>query len=78
VENLRAGSWPRIRRRLALVGGQTKINVVQHALNEAPGVYDKILGVVLNKVDVNGIAKYESYYSQSYRAKYYTECRDLD
>jgi succinoglycan biosynthesis transport protein ExoP len=51
--------------------GQTKISVVQHALKEAPGVYDNLLGVVLNKVDMNTIARYESYYSQAYRNKYF-------
>ena len=33
--------------------GRTKIDVVQHALEHARGVYDNLLGVVLNKVDMN-------------------------
>ena len=32
--------------------GKTKIDVVEHALNTARGVYDNLLGVVLNKVDL--------------------------
>ena len=31
--------------------GKTKIDVAEHALNSARGVYDNLLGVVLNKVD---------------------------
>ena len=39
---------------LVIEWGKTKIDVVEHALNAARGVYDNLLGVVLNKVDLRG------------------------
>jgi succinoglycan biosynthesis transport protein ExoP len=41
--------------------GKTKIDVAEHALNTARGVYDNLLGVVLNKVDFNALNRYEGY-----------------
>lgn len=58
--------------------GRTKIDVVEHSLSHAPGVYDNLLGVVLNKVDMNMLGRYVShrkdFYSNKYYARYgYTE-----
>jgi succinoglycan biosynthesis transport protein ExoP len=58
--------------------GRTKIDVVEHALGKALGVYDNLLGVVLNKVDMNVFNRYEShresYYYNTHYARYgYTE-----
>jgi succinoglycan biosynthesis transport protein ExoP len=55
---------------LLLEWGQTDIEVVQQTLKEAQGVYNNLLGVVLNKVDMNVIGRYDSYHSQSNRNKY--------
>jgi len=41
--------------------GRTKIDVVEHALRTAPGVYDNLLGVVLNKANLNLVRRYESH-----------------
>src|SRR6516162_7678415 len=41
--------------------GRTKIDVVERALRMAPGVYDNLLGVVLNKADLNLLGRYESH-----------------
>jgi succinoglycan biosynthesis transport protein ExoP len=41
--------------------GRTKIDVVERALRTAPGVYDNLLGVVLNKADLNLLGRYESH-----------------
>ena len=41
--------------------GRTKIDVVEHALGHAPGVYDNLLGVVLNKVDMNIFGRYAAH-----------------
>ena len=38
--------------------GRTKIDVVKHALAAAQGVYENLLGVVLNKVDMNRFGRY--------------------
>jgi succinoglycan biosynthesis transport protein ExoP len=51
--------------------GRTKIDVVEHALSEAPSVYDRLLGVVLNKTDTNILGRYEGYYGNYYHNKYY-------
>jgi len=58
--------------------GRTKIDVVEHALGHARGVCDNLLGVVLNKVDMNVFGRYtnqrESYYYNKHYARYgYTE-----
>ena len=52
--------------------GKTKIDVVERALNAARGVYDNLLGVILNKVDFARLGRYDysAYYS---RYGYYTE-----
>jgi succinoglycan biosynthesis transport protein ExoP len=57
--------------------GKTKIDVVEHALRSAHGVYDKLAGVVLNKVNLKRLNRYEghSYYNyHQYYAHYgYTD-----
>jgi polysaccharide biosynthesis transport protein len=52
--------------------GKTRTGVVEHALTTARGVYDNLLGVVLNKVDLNRLARYESNHGQSYYNNYYS------
>jgi succinoglycan biosynthesis transport protein ExoP len=52
--------------------GKTKIDIVERALNTARGVYDNLLGVILNKVDLHRLGRYD--YSTYYtRYDYYTE-----
>ena len=52
--------------------GKTKIDMVQRTLNTSRGVYDNLLGVILNKVDLNRLGRYD--YSGYYaRYGYYTE-----
>ena len=58
--------------------GQTKIDVVEHALGQAPEVYDNLLGVVLNKVDMKMFGRYAGhqtgyYYHKGYARYGYTE-----
>jgi succinoglycan biosynthesis transport protein ExoP len=50
----------------AIEWGQTKIEVVERALGAARGVYDNLLGVVLNKVDMSRIGHYEVYQTSYY------------
>jgi succinoglycan biosynthesis transport protein ExoP len=47
--------------------GKTQIHVAEHALNAARGVYDNLLGVVLNKVDLKALNRYEGYGDYYYR-----------
>jgi len=51
--------------------GRTKIDVVEHALSATRGVYDNLLGVVLNKADINVLSRYESYRGKYYYNRYY-------
>lgn len=51
--------------------GRTKIDVVEHNLSVASGVYDHLVGVVLNKADTNVLGRYEGYHSNYYHNKYY-------
>jgi succinoglycan biosynthesis transport protein ExoP len=58
--------------------GRTKIDIVEHVLGHAPGVYENLVGVVLNKVDMNLFRRYashrENYYYNKHYARYgYTE-----
>ena len=53
--------------------GKTKIHLAEAALNAARGVYDNLLGVVLNKVDVKALRRYErhsDYYDNRDYARY--------
>ena len=51
--------------------GRTKIDVVEHALSGARQVYDRLLGVVLNKADTQLIGRYEHYHGNYYYRKHY-------
>ena len=58
--------------------GRTKIDIVEHVLGHAPRIYENLVGVVLNKVDMNLFGRYashrESYYYNKHYARYgYTE-----
>jgi succinoglycan biosynthesis transport protein ExoP len=58
--------------------GGTKMEVAEHALADARSVYDNLLGVVLNKVEMRTIGRYEGnrrpYYRNRHFARYgYTE-----
>jgi polysaccharide biosynthesis transport protein len=53
--------------------GKTKIHVAEHALNTARGVYDNLIGVVLNKVNLKALHRYErhsDYYYNRHYARY--------
>jgi polysaccharide biosynthesis transport protein len=51
--------------------GRTKIDVAEHALANARGVYDNLLGVVLNKADMSAFSRYESHRGNYYYNRYY-------
>jgi polysaccharide biosynthesis transport protein len=51
--------------------GRTKIDVVEHALSTTRGIYDNLLGVVLNKVDMSALGRYETYHGSYYDSRYY-------
>lgn len=51
--------------------GRTKIDIVERSLSDARGVYDRLLGVVLNKADTAVLGRYEGYHGNYYHNKYY-------
>jgi succinoglycan biosynthesis transport protein ExoP len=51
--------------------GSTKIDVVQHGLNMAPGVQHNLLGVVLNQADFNRLKLYEGHRRNYYHNKHF-------
>jgi len=57
--------------------GVTRPDLVQYALKNAPELRDKILGIVLNKVDLNILkrygSKYKDYISEKYLGRYVRE-----
>ena len=55
----------------AIEWGRTKIDVVEHALGAARGVYDNLLGVALNKVDMSRLGRYEIYHTSYYNNQHY-------
>jgi len=63
---------------LVVEWGQTKIDVVQHALHTAPDVYDSTIGAVLNKTNIKSMRKYDNYLSDYYSNKHYERYRLVD
>ncbi len=57
----------------AIEWGKTRIDVVERGLSEAQGVYDRLLGVVLTKVDMVAQSRYERYHGNHYYKKYYSK-----
>jgi succinoglycan biosynthesis transport protein ExoP len=52
--------------------GQTRFDVVEHALSSAKGVYERLVGAVLNRVDIGALGRYDGYGAKYYFNKYYT------
>jgi len=50
--------------------GRTRIDAAKHGLSNAPELYERLLGVVINKVDMSTIGRYERYRSDYYYGKY--------
>ena len=57
---------------LVVEWGRTKMKLVEHALHEAPNIRDNLLGVVLNKVDMTKIHKYDAHLKDYYNNKEFT------
>jgi polysaccharide biosynthesis transport protein len=51
--------------------GRTRLNMVQRQLASAPEIFDRLLGVVLNKANVKILDRYEDYYGRYYYKKNY-------
>lgn len=55
---------------LVVEWGRTKIDAVQYAMRHAPGVYERTAGIVLNKVDVEAMGRYDVYGGMYYGYSY--------
>ena len=56
---------------LVVEWGGTTTDVVEHALNTAPNVYDALLGTVLNKADMKAMKRYASHIGDYYNDEHY-------
>jgi succinoglycan biosynthesis transport protein ExoP len=52
--------------------GRTKIEVARLALNNAPGISENIVGIVLNKADMKTFGRYANYQDNYYNNSNYT------
>lgn len=52
--------------------GRTKIEVIEHALGGARAIYDNLLGIVLNKVNLKVLNRYETNRGNYHYNEYYT------
>jgi polysaccharide biosynthesis transport protein len=52
--------------------GATKIDVISHALSRSQVIHDRLLGVVLNKVNMAALGRFESHRGNYYHNKYYS------
>ena len=57
---------------LVVEWGQTKIDVVQHALHTAPNIYECMIGTVLNKTDIKAMTRYDGHPGDYYSESHYT------
>jgi polysaccharide biosynthesis transport protein len=51
--------------------GQTRFKLVERQLASSPEIFDRLLGVILNKADMKAVNRYEGNYGQSYYEKNY-------
>ena len=63
---------------LVVEWAQTKIDIVEYALGEAPAIADRLLGVVLNKVDIGTMSRYDSHRGKYYDNQYYKQYGYVD
>ena len=56
---------------LVVEWGQTKVDVVKHALHTAPNIHDCLIGAVLNKTDIKAMSRYDTHRSDYYRDEHY-------
>jgi succinoglycan biosynthesis transport protein ExoP len=63
---------------LVLEWAKTKVDIVERVLNETPVVRERLLGAVLNKVNMAVMSRYDTYGGSYYRNKYYTRYGYID
>jgi succinoglycan biosynthesis transport protein ExoP len=63
---------------LVVEWGRTKIPLIKHALGEASGVHKNLLGVVLNKADIDTVRRYDGYLGDYYHNKHFSRYGYVD
>jgi polysaccharide biosynthesis transport protein len=58
--------------------GTTKVEVIERGFAVAQGVYERLLGVALNKVDLEAQNRYENSYGNFYHYKHYSKYGSAD
>ena len=53
--------------------GATNIDVIDHALGREPAIYENLLGVVLNNVDVKSLKSYDKKNASIYQNSHYSQ-----
>ena len=53
--------------------GQTKVSIVKRALREAQPVYERLVGLVLNKADIGRLSSYQPDGRNYYQNKYFEQ-----
>jgi polysaccharide biosynthesis transport protein len=56
---------------LVIEWAKAKIDIVERVLNETPAVHERLLGAVLNKVNISVMNRYDSYHGGYYYNSYY-------
>ena len=56
---------------LVVEWGETKIDIVRHALRAANGINGKLIGAVLNKVKLSSLTRYDRHLGEYYSADYF-------
>jgi succinoglycan biosynthesis transport protein ExoP len=56
---------------LVVEWGRTRVEDVERALTDARAIHDNLLGVVLNKANMRGLARYDSRHSNYHSDRYY-------
>jgi exopolysaccharide transport family protein len=61
---------------LVVEWGETKVNLVRHALHNAPNVHENVLGAVLNKTDMKAVRQYDVTSHSLYDNRHYAHYGD--
>jgi len=63
---------------LVIEWARAKVDTVERVLNETPAVHERLLGAVLNKVNLSVMNRYDSYNGGYYYNRYYTRYGYVD
>jgi succinoglycan biosynthesis transport protein ExoP len=63
---------------LVIEWAKAKVDIVERTLNETPVVRERLLGAVLNKVNMAVMSRYDIYSAGYYRNRYYKRYGYID